>query len=232
MEQAPGTQRMRHGRVTCQNTKERILAASEFLLVHKGYGISIRAIAHTAGVNIAAINYYFGSKDQLIEQVFKRRFAVLDEACSRELQEMCDAGADGATKFSVSRILRTYLDPFFGNSDDMVLTSRAVMAPDRGGLQAALADTMKSSREMLLQMLCKALPDLPERVVRLRFLFSIGALGYTMVLAAGGGVPLDKLECSNRDWLIDMLVHFLCSAFEAPFVEETLANPYRARHRW
>jgi len=212
-----------------RNTKERILIASEFLLVHKGSAISTRAIADTAGVNIAAVNYHFGAKDRLIEMIFRRRFTVLDEACSRELRSMYAAGASRETRFPVSRILRTYLRPFFAGSHDdllngehMVLLTRAIMEPNRG-IQSVFAEAMKQSREMLLQMLCKALPDLPEEVIRFRFLLALGTLGYTLAMA-GGGVPLDGLKFTSRDHLVNALVSFLSSAFEAPSPDEALQN--------
>lgn len=215
MEQVPYTQRMGRGEMISQNTKERIVAALEFLLIHKGPSISMRAIANAAGVNIAAINYYFGSKDQLFEWVFKRRFALLNEVCSKELQKIYDTDVGESLNLPVSRILRTYLGPFFGGSDDMVLIGKAMMTTDRD-LQAASADVMKPSREMLLEMLCEVLPDLPEEVLRLRFLLSMGALGYTLVLAAKGGVQLDELQCVTQDCLVDVLVSFLSSAFIGP----------------
>jgi AcrR family transcriptional regulator len=51
-----------------------ILATSEKLFASKGYeGTSIRDIAEEAGINIAMISYYFGSKEKLMETIFKER---------------------------------------------------------------------------------------------------------------------------------------------------------------
>ena len=45
------------------DTKERILQAAENLFTDQGFGAtSLRAITHRAGVNLAAVNYHFGSK--------------------------------------------------------------------------------------------------------------------------------------------------------------------------
>ena len=63
------------------STKERILGAAEVLFAQRGFdGASLRQLTAAAGVNLAAVNYHFGSKDRLVEEVFRRR---LDELNSR-----------------------------------------------------------------------------------------------------------------------------------------------------
>jgi AcrR family transcriptional regulator len=48
--------------------REQILAEAEKLFAEKGFdGTSVRDIAHNAGVNLAMISYYFGSKEKLLE---------------------------------------------------------------------------------------------------------------------------------------------------------------------
>ncbi|HTM64845.1 MAG TPA: TetR family transcriptional regulator [Flavipsychrobacter sp.] len=51
-----------------------ILEIAERLFATNGYeGTSVRDIAHEAGVNIAMISYYFGSKEKLLQSVFEMR---------------------------------------------------------------------------------------------------------------------------------------------------------------
>lgn len=60
-------------------TKERILTAAEELFARHGFdGASLRQLTAAAGVNLAAVNYHFGSKDRLIEEVFRRRLDQLN----------------------------------------------------------------------------------------------------------------------------------------------------------
>ncbi|GAB4296719.1 MAG: hypothetical protein Kow0090_11870 [Myxococcota bacterium] len=55
--------------------RERILNAASRLFARKGYsGTGIREIAKEAGVNIAMINYYFGSKPKLLEAIVEEFF--------------------------------------------------------------------------------------------------------------------------------------------------------------
>ena len=62
------------GNTTHFSTKERILGAAEELFAQHGFaGTSLRQVTSRADVNIAAVNYHFGSKENLVNEVFRRR---------------------------------------------------------------------------------------------------------------------------------------------------------------
>lgn len=88
------------------DTRERILDAAEKLFSECGFqDVSLRQITAEAGVNIAAVNYHFGSKDKLVVEVLDRvvtpinrqRLALLEEAEARHgnepvpIEEILDA---------------------------------------------------------------------------------------------------------------------------------------------
>ncbi len=55
-----------------------ILKKAEQLFAEKGYdGTTVRDIAETAGVNLAMISYYFGSKEKLMESLFTERMSAM-----------------------------------------------------------------------------------------------------------------------------------------------------------
>jgi AcrR family transcriptional regulator len=55
-----------------------ILNSAERLFAQTGFdGTSVRDIANDAGVNVAMISYYFGSKEKLMEAVFESRNAAI-----------------------------------------------------------------------------------------------------------------------------------------------------------
>src|ERR1700741_3657938 len=63
------------------DTKALILEVAERMFAERGFAsVSIRDLTAEAGVNIASINYYFGSKDKLLYEVFKRRSNEMTEA--------------------------------------------------------------------------------------------------------------------------------------------------------
>jgi len=80
-------------------TQTRILDVAEELFMQHGFeGASMRMLTAKAGVNLAAINYHFGSKDALIEAVFRRR---LDPMNSGRIE---DAGARFVRRFDGTQV--------------------------------------------------------------------------------------------------------------------------------
>lgn len=72
-----------------KETVERILDAAEVLFAERGFAeTSLRTITSTAGVNLAAVNYHFGSKKALIQAVFERFLNPLVEDIDQRLLEI------------------------------------------------------------------------------------------------------------------------------------------------
>lgn len=85
------------------DTREQIFLAAENLFAERGYdGVSVRDIVAAANVNLAAINYHFGSKGQLLLEIFRRRARELNKERQRLLRQ---AGTD------LEGILRALLAP-------------------------------------------------------------------------------------------------------------------------
>ena len=69
-----------------KDTAERILDAAEALFSEKGFAeTSLRNITTKANVNLAAVNYHFGSKKSLIQAVFARYLEPFSEQFSKQL---------------------------------------------------------------------------------------------------------------------------------------------------
>jgi AcrR family transcriptional regulator len=58
--------------------------------VHGFQKVSVRDITTEAGVNLASVNYHFGSKDALLFDIFRTRTAELNRARARMLHEAAD----------------------------------------------------------------------------------------------------------------------------------------------
>jgi len=61
-----------------EDARDRLLDAAEALFCEKGFeGVSVRELTATAGCNLAAVNYYFGGKDKLYAEMFRRQFEMM-----------------------------------------------------------------------------------------------------------------------------------------------------------
>ncbi|HKU05796.1 MAG TPA: TetR/AcrR family transcriptional regulator, partial [Bradyrhizobium sp.] len=106
-------------------TRSAILAAAERLYADRGFGdVTLRDIVAEANVNLAAVNYHFGSKDELIAELFVSRSL----ATNRErLNELKAAEESGGGRAPIDAILRALVGP----------TLRGCLGPDSEGSTAA-----------------------------------------------------------------------------------------------
>src|SRR5215472_6999189 len=90
-------------------TRGAIVAAAERLYADRGFGdVTLRDIVAEANVNLAAVNYHFGSKDELIAELFVTRSLALNRDRLRELRAAEDRGNGRA---NVADILRALVGP-------------------------------------------------------------------------------------------------------------------------
>lgn len=172
-------------------TQERILDATESLLAEHGVaGTSVRMITDLAQVNVAAVNYHFGSKEKLIRAVIGRRIAVLEAARTAAFDALdARAAAEGRapTPHEVAEVL---IAPVFaqalsgeaGWTNFVRFVSRLVWEP--GVEELAPPESSVRLFERLDAMLRRALPALGaddgKRLWRLAFLR--GATQHTLLM--------------------------------------------------
>src|SRR5947209_3998288 len=106
-------------------TRTAILAAAERLYAERGFGdVTLRDIVAEANVNLAAVNYHFGSEDELIAELFVTRSLALNRERLRELRAAEELGNGRA---DVADILRALVGP----------TLRGCLGPERERSTAA-----------------------------------------------------------------------------------------------
>src|SRR4051812_49682602 len=114
-------------------TRTRILDAAEELFMQHGFeGTSMRLLTAKAGVNLAAVNYHFGSKDALIEALFRRRLDAMNAARVAELDKL--ESAERAPQ--PEAIIRAFIAPGLRLMEDAKSGgrnfARVLGGPDRG----------------------------------------------------------------------------------------------------
>lgn len=207
-------------------TRTRILDAAEALFSEHGVnGASLRAIVAAAGVNIAAVNYHFGSKSGLVEAVFARRIVPMAEERLALLAECRDGPSRPPL---LHQIITAFLEPGMRGSHGGATFARlrARMAADASDeTRALMARYFDYSSGQFLDALAAALPHLPTRDLQWRFHFLLGTMVYTMA-NPGRIQALTDGACdpSNMDDALAYLVPFLAQCFEADAIADAAAG--------
>lgn len=139
------------------DTATRILDAAEALFVEHGFeATSMRMITQRAEVNLAAVNYHFGSKDALFQGVFTRRLTPLTQLAVHNLDQLEAAAAGRA--LSVAAIVQAFMDAALDIAHD----------PKRGGVifVRLLSRTFIEAHPVLREALPKHYEELVARYAR------------------------------------------------------------------
>lgn len=98
-------------------THDRILDAAERLFAEHGVaGTSVRAITDQAQVNVAAVNYHFGSKENLVRAVIARRLSGLETARAEALDKVEAAAAREGRAPSTQDLVESMIAPVFAQA--------------------------------------------------------------------------------------------------------------------
>ena len=93
-----------------KSVQDRLMEAAEALLCQRGFkDTGVREIAAAAGCNVASINYYFGGKDKLYVEVWRRQLTVMRETRIAGIRRVMSAGE----RPSLEELLKSYAQSFF-----------------------------------------------------------------------------------------------------------------------
>lgn len=169
-----------------QSTKARILDVAEQLFSEKGFAeTSMRDITGQANVNLASVNYHFGSKEELINAVFQRSLAPLVDALNTNLSVIQETHMTGIGKLElslkvlVSAALKRTRAMKGGGGIFMRLLSRAYSDPEakvRNFLAMQYTDVISA----YVLILIEALPAVSKEEIYWRSYSMLGSLIFIM----------------------------------------------------
>ena len=216
-------------------TKARILDAAEALFMEHGFeATSLRAITAAAGVNLAAVNYHFGSKEELFQAVLTRRLDPMNQERLDLLTRLEHEAApdplpcDRILSAMFVPALKLARDPERGGTDFLRLLGRAYADP-APFIRKFLAGQYAVMIARFKAAFARALPDLPKKELSWRLHFIMGALSYTL---AGTDAlrliaELAPAETANDELLLNRLAPFLLAGLQSPVPDlaEAIRSP-------
>jgi AcrR family transcriptional regulator len=160
-------------------TKAAVFAAAERLFALQGFqNVSVRDITAEAGVNLASVNYHFGSKDALLFEIFRRRAAEMNRERARRLHEIND---EHQGRPPVREILRALIEPPMlwsrASSERRISMQFIIRARSEGTEQVrdALVNDV-SHLVRFAEALKKARPELAPEEIYWRLHFVLGMI--------------------------------------------------------
>ena len=199
------------------STKDRILGAAELLFAQRGFeGASLRQLTTNAGVNLAAVNYHFGSKEKLVEEVFRRRRDALNESRLAALAQ----GA-GAPETTLEDVLEAFIRPALDLSHDdsgalfMRVLARAFAEHD-DTLRQFLSENYGHVMRQFTAEFARLLPHLGKPELYWRIDLVTGALTHAM---SGFGMiqrKNDVSEQAHREQTVQHLIRFAAAGLSHP----------------
>ena len=199
-------------------TKERILDVAERLFEDFGYkATSLRDITSEAGVNLASVNYHFGSKDALLAALLDRRFAPVNQRRLELLDEL-EASTDGAVE--LPDLVRAFLSPPFelhpGDTEDRRTLLRLVgrIHSETDDVRAAFITLFEPVISRFTTAFQHALPhlDADEAVWRIHFL--VGSTAHTMMWCES--FVSETTRCPDPSEMLASLLQFGTAGMAAP----------------
>jgi AcrR family transcriptional regulator len=213
--------RRKNKKTGARTGKERILDTAERLFARHGfYGVSVRDITEAAGVDVALVNYHFGSKRELFAAVFQRRAEMLNPERLARLEEVRRAALPGVP--SLEDIVNSFTYPLLERSarggpgwkSYFALVAQVNNSPEWGPV--LMTQYFDPLVERLIAALRQALPECPLREIYWGYQFLTGAL--TITFAETGRI--DKLsgglcKSSDLDSVHERLPPYIAAGFRA-----------------
>jgi len=203
-------------------TKDSILDTAERLFAERGFeATSLRAITATAGVNLAAVNYHFQSKDKLLQVLFTRRLDLLN----RKRMELMDRheAEYGEKPIPLEKLIRALIEPMFdttgnhpgGRNTFGMLMGRMYSSPQSSLGDILLAD-IRNFAERFKTAIRRTLPHISPEILYWRTFFALGATVHTL---ASSHIlqEISQGICNpeNREKALEELTDFIAAGLNA-----------------
>ncbi|MDF1762948.1 MAG: TetR/AcrR family transcriptional regulator [Oleibacter sp.] len=207
-----------------KDTVNCLLEAAEELFSERGFAeTSLRNITTRAGVNLASVNYHFGSKKSLIQAVFARFLAPFSQELDRSLSEYEKTLKGKRAELTI--LLTIAADTAFRSSSDRPQRLNIFMrllglayTQGQGHLRRFLRAEYGDVFDRFSLQLSQATPHLTNEERFWRFHFMLGATMFSLsgVDSLTAMATHDLGKRSDVTDVIGQLIPFLASGMQAP----------------
>ena len=209
------------------DTKSRLLRVAERLFAEQGFdGVSVRQLTAAAGVNLAAVNYHFGSKEGLLAAIFEERCRPMNE---ERLRRLSDCAEHAHRPPMLEQIIAAFIAPALASGADpgggraAFTRLRATLSVEHNEVARALISRyFDATSQRFVAALGRAVPHLSRAELYWRFHFLLGALYYSMI-NPGRIAHLSEGLCDagEVEAVLTQMVPFIAAGFRAPSLDRS-----------
>jgi len=205
--------------VNGRSVQDRLIEAAEELFCTRGFNdTSVRDIAAAADCNVASVNYYFGSKDNLYREIWRRRLVQMRGSRLASIEKVMSASNAPKLEDLLRSYATTFLEPLVGRAAScrFVNLMAREMADSHLPREVFLNEMVVPVMSALGDALVRICPPLAHCNIRLIILSIVSQLIHTLctqeMFEKSGHPDVPKLDLQE---LVDHVVKFSAAGIRA-----------------
>ena len=204
------------------DTKTRILDAAEKLFAERGFSeTSLRLITSKAEVNLASINYHFGSKKELIRAVLARYLDVFMPSAAIEIKRIHHAPENASLNEIFSALIKPLLELNKVRSGGTIIFLQLLgrgYIESQGHLRWFITTHYGEHLATFVQAVSASAPHIPAAEMFWRLHFTLGTIVFTMASADALNeiAAADYGEHNNIEAIIRKVIPYMAAGVAVP----------------
>jgi AcrR family transcriptional regulator len=205
------------------DVRRRILDVAELLFTERGLQVPVRQLTAKAGVNLAGINYYFGSKAALTQAVFERLSQSVNQSRLIELDTILGSANSKKKKPRIDDLVGAFLRPYFDGAYNGKLLAQIILSHrlEPSPLTHLIIDRhFEPMTIRFLEAFALACPGVSSDALQWRYTFMINAIVLALINVENDAivekVSKGRFTSRNLSRLCDELTCFLVGGMSIP----------------
>lgn len=200
-------------------TKQRILSAAESLFASQGFThTSTRMITQQAGVNLAAVNYHFGSKKNLIQAVLRNYFESVMPNLDAKIDQL-----EKVEQPEIIDIISCVITPLIAMDKDKPHSASVFIqllgrgySDSQGHLRSFILGNYGDTIARLMSLFRRSVSDVSEQELFWRLHFALGSFVFSMA-SSNALVEIAQADFNqypDTEAIIERLALFVASGIQ------------------
>ncbi|WP_018969309.1 TetR/AcrR family transcriptional regulator [Rubritalea marina] len=202
------------------NTRDQILASAWNLFTERGFeDVSVRDVTSDAGVNLASVNYHFGSKDGLIQEVVKQVLNPMNAARMESLKTLIEQ-TGSIDNVSLRQVVECYVRPMAfpeehgGNHDILAMLAARYLIKRNYDIPLSVNQHFADVFQNFVIVIATKVPHMEKDAILRALMFTVGAALHYQSFAEIAQKIKGEEPALDREESFNSLIDFVLPGFE------------------